>query len=161
MCKNRPMQKNIDIIVHAIPYDFPACDKPYENIAREAGISEAKLITVLKDLKKKGIIRRVAAILYHRKAAYMYNAMVVWEVPEDEVEKKGKIMAGFPEVSHCYERERGDYWGYNVFTMIHSKTFEGCTDIARRIAEKTGIHKYEMFLSKREFKKTSLMVNNE
>jgi DNA-binding Lrp family transcriptional regulator len=155
------MQENIGIIVRAIPYDFPICEKPYENIAREAGISEAKLITVLKDLEKRGIIRRAAAILYHRKASYMYNAMVVWEVPEVDVEKIGKIMAGFPEVSHCYERERGDYWGYNIFTMIHSKTFEGCTDIARRISEKSGIHKYKMFLSKREFKKTSLMVNNE
>jgi hypothetical protein len=45
--------------------------------------------------------------------------------------------------------------------MIHAKSLEGCTDIARRIAEKTGIKRYEMFLSKREFKKTSLMVNNE
>lgn len=151
----------MDVILQAIPYDFPICKKPYENIAKEADISEAKLINILKDLRTKGVIRRIAAILYHRKAAYMYNAMVVWEVPEDDIEKTGKIMAGFPEVSHCYERERGDYWGYNIFTMIHSRTFEGCTNIALRIAEKTGINTYEMFLSKREFKKTSLMVNSE
>lgn len=151
----------MDGILQAIPYDFPICEKPYENIAREAGIREARLITILRDLKTKGIIRRIAAILYHRKAAYKYNAMVVWEVPENDIEKIGKIMAGFPEVSHCYERERGEYWKYNIFTMIHSKSLEGCTDIARRIAEKTGITAYEMFLSKREFKKTSLVVNNE
>jgi DNA-binding Lrp family transcriptional regulator len=155
------MRKKMDVILQAIPYDFPICKKPYENIAKEAGISEDKLINILKDLRIKGIIRRIAAILYHRKAEYMYNAMVVWEVPEDDVVKIGKVMAGFPEVSHCYERERGDYWGYNIFTMVHSKSFEGCTDIARRIGEKIGIDKYQMFLSKREFKKTSLMVNNE
>jgi len=45
--------------------------------------------------------------------------------------------------------------------MIHARTHEGCTNIAQRISEKTGIAAYEMFLSKREFKKTSLMVNNE
>lgn len=151
----------MDVILQAIPYDFPICKKPYENIAKEAGISEDKLINILNDLRIKGIVRRIAAILYHRKAAYTHNAMVVWEVPEDDVENIGKIMAGFPEVSHCYERERGDYWGYNIFTMIHSKSLEGCLDIARRVADKTGIEKYQMFLSKREFKKTSLMVNNE
>ena len=161
MCKNRPVLKNMDIILQAIPYDFRVCEKPYEDIAKEAGINEGQLLNILKDLRIKGVIRRIAAILYHRKAAYMYNAMVVWEVPEEDVEAIGAKMAGFPEVSHCYEREKGSYWKYNVFTMIHSRSFEGCTDIIQRIAEKTGINKYEMFLSKREFKKTSLMVNND
>jgi DNA-binding Lrp family transcriptional regulator len=155
------MQENMDRILQAIPYDFPVCENPYGNIAKEAGISEAELINTLKELRSKGVIRRVAAILYHRRAAYVFNAMVVWEVREEDVEKIGRIMARFPEVSHCYERVRGDYWGYNIFTMIHSRSLEGCDNVIKRIAEKTGIVKYEMFLSKREFKKTSLMVNND
>jgi siroheme decarboxylase len=161
MCKNKRMHENVDRVLQAIPYDFPVCEDPYVNIAKEAGISEAELINTLKELGAKGVIRRVAAILYHRRAAYMFNAMVVWEVQEEDVEKIGKIMASFPEVSHCYERERGSYWGYNIFTMIHSKSLDGCNDIIQSIAEKTGIDKYEMFMSKREFKKTSLMVNND
>ena len=151
----------MDVLLRAIPYDFPVCEKPYENIAKVAGVNEGKLINILNEFKKKGVIRRIAAILYHRKAAYMHNAMVVWEVPEEDIEKIGRIMAGFPEVSHCYERERGSYWGYNIFTMVHSRSLEGCADIIKRISEKTGIDKYEMFMSKREFKKTSLMVNND
>jgi DNA-binding Lrp family transcriptional regulator len=161
MCKNRQMQENMDRILQAIPYDFPVCENPYGNIAKEAGISEVELINTLKELRFKGVIRRVAAILYHRRADYMFNAMIVWEVREEDVEKIGKIMASFPEVSHCYERERGSYWGYNIFTMIHARSLEDCTGIIQRIAEKTGIGKYEIFLSKREFKKTSLMVNND
>jgi DNA-binding Lrp family transcriptional regulator len=161
MCKNRPMDRKIDIIIKAIPYDFPVCKKPYENIAKEAGISEDKLIKTLKDLTTKGAIRRIAAILYHRKAAYMFNAMVVWEIPEHDVERVGKVMSSFPEVTHCYEREKGDYWNYNVFTMVHSRSLEDCKEIVQRIAKKTGITTYKMFLSKREFKKTSLMVNSE
>jgi DNA-binding Lrp family transcriptional regulator len=155
------MQENMGRILQAIPYDFQVCENPYGNIAKDAGISEAELINILKELRYKGVIRRIAAILYHRKAAYMFNAMVVWEVREEDVEKIGKIMASFPDVSHCYERERGSYWGYNIFTMIHARSLEDCIGIIHRIAEKTGIDKYEIFLSKREFKKTSLMVNND
>jgi DNA-binding Lrp family transcriptional regulator len=155
------MRQNMDVLLRAIPYDFPVCEKPYENIAKEAGVNEGILINILNEFKIKGVIRRIAAILYHRKAAYMYNAMVVWEVPEEDIEKIGRTMAGFPEVSHCYERERGSYWGYNIFTMVHSRSLEGCADIIKRISEKTGVVKYEMFMSKREFKKTSLMVNND
>lgn len=155
------MKKNFDAILKAIPYDFPVKEEPYEDIAQEASMSQEELIRALHDMKAEGLIRRIAAVLYHRKAAYTHNAMVVWEVDEEDVEKIGRLMSGFPEVSHCYERERGTYWGYNVFTMIHSRSFEGCSDIIHRISEKTGIEKYQMFLSKREFKKTSLMVNND
>ena len=155
------MVQKIDRIVKAIPYDFPVCKKPYENIAKEVCISEGELINTLQDLIMKGAIRRIAAILYHRKAAYMFNAMVVWEIPEHDVERVGKIMASFPEVSHCYEREKGDYWKYNVFTMVHARSLEDCKKTVQSIAMKTGIEVYKMFLSKREFKKTSLMVNSE
>ena len=155
------MPQKIDRILKIIPYDFPITKKPYEHIAKEAGISENNFISTLKTLITKGYIRRIAAVLYHRKAAYMFNAMVVWEVPEDEIEKAGNIMADFPEVSHCYEREKANYWGYNIFTMIHSRSIENCEDIVQRIAEKTGVKHYKMFLSKREFKKTSLMVHSE
>lgn len=151
----------MDVLLRAIPYDFPVCEKPYENIAKVAGVNEGKLINILNEFKIKGVIRRIAAILYHRKAAYMYNAMVVWEVPDVDIEKIGRTMASFPEVSHCYEREKGSYWGYNIFTMVHSRSLEGCADIIKRISKKTGVVKYEMFMSKREFKKTSLMVNND
>jgi DNA-binding Lrp family transcriptional regulator len=155
------MEQNIDSILKAIPYDFPVCKKPYEDIAKEAGIREDTLIATLQELISKGIIRRIAAILYHRKAAYTFNAMVVWEIPENDVEKIGRIMASFSEVSHCYEREKSDYWNFNIFTMVHARSFEDCKGIVQSISEKTGITTYKMFLSKREFKKTSLMVNSE
>jgi DNA-binding Lrp family transcriptional regulator len=155
------MRHKIDRILKAIPYDFPVCRKPYGNIAKEAGISEDELISEFHDLIAKGSIRRIAAILYHRKAAYTFNAMVVWEIPENDVERIGKIMASFPEVSHCYEREKNDYWKYNIFTMVHARSLEDCRGIVKSIAEKTEITTYKMFLSKREFKKTSLMVNSE
>jgi len=64
-------------------------------------------------------------------------------------------MATFREVSHCYERRIQGNWKYNLFTMIHGKTEKDCEDIARRIAENTGIKDYVLLLSLKEFKKTS------
>jgi siroheme decarboxylase len=85
---------------------------------------------------------------------------VVWKVEEKDIERVGKIMASFPEVSHCYERDTGRYWDYNVYTMVHGKSMEECRGVIKRISKKTGIKVFKMFLSKREFKKTSLMVNH-
>lgn len=148
-------------ILKMLPSDLPLSEKPYEEIAEKMSITEDELIETLEWLRKDGIIRRIAAILYHRKAFYTQNAMVVWNIEEFNVEKVGRIMASFSEVSHCYERDRGGYWNYNVYTMIHGRSVEECNDIVRRISEKTGINDYRMFFSKREFKKTALTMHYE
>ncbi|OPY71549.1 MAG: hypothetical protein A4E63_01505 [Syntrophorhabdus sp. PtaU1.Bin050] len=150
-----------DRILKAIPYDFPLTERPYRDIAAKAGVNEKDLIETLSSLKAGGLIRRVAAILHHRKAAYTCNVMVVWSVPEGDVDRIGQVMASFPEVSHCYERGRGRYWDYNIFTMVHGRSSEECADTVKRISKETGISDFKLFASKREFKKTSLVVNND
>lgn len=147
-----------DKILRAIPYDFPVTERPYEVIAREAGITEDDLIRGLGELKRKGFIRRIGAVLSHRRVAYTHNAMVVWKVDEGEEERIGNLMASFPEVSHCYEREKGGYWDYTIFTMIHGKTMGDCMDVVERISKETGITMFKVFFSRREFKKTSFVI---
>ena len=145
-------------LLRRIPSDFPVVRDPYREIAEKHQMREADLISGIARLKREGMIRRIAAILYHRRAAYTHNAMVVWKATEPDVERIGEVMASFPEVSHCYERDTGGYWEYNLYTMIHGKSLKDCEQIARRISEKTGVKDFKMFLSKREFKKTALRV---
>ncbi|MCX5806028.1 MAG: Lrp/AsnC family transcriptional regulator [Proteobacteria bacterium] len=149
---------NMYKILKNIPGDFPIIERPYDEMANNAGMSEVEFLSALNKLKKEGIIRRIAAVLFHRRASYTHNAMVVWKVKDDDVDRAGGIMASFPEVSHCYEREKGDYWDYNLYTMIHGKSLEDCKEIAGRISEHTGIKNFQMFFSKREFKKIPLRV---
>jgi DNA-binding Lrp family transcriptional regulator len=148
-------------ILAKIPSQFPLTERPYREMARTMGMSEDKLIDTLKSLKASGALRRISAVLAHRKVAFSHNAMVVWKVNEMNVEKIGAVMASFPEVSHCYERDTGDYWSYNLYTMIHGKSYDDCIKSIERIARKTGIKDYRILFSKREFKKTSFSVNHE
>lgn len=148
-------------VLAKIPSQFPLTDRPYKEMAEAIGISEHELIDTLKSLKASGALRRVAAMLAHRKVAYSHNAMVVWKVDEKDVEKVGAVMASFPEVSHCYERDTGGYWAYNLYTMVHGKHYEDCMKSIERIAHETGISDYRVLFSKREFKKTSFSVNYE
>jgi DNA-binding Lrp family transcriptional regulator len=124
-------------ILIRIPSRFPLTDRPYREMAEKIGMNESELIAVLKDMKETGIVRRVCGVLAHRKAAYTCNAMVVWRVDEEDMEKTGAIMASFPEVSHCYERDTGGYWAYNLYTMVHGRLHEECADTIKRIAGKT------------------------
>ncbi len=149
------------MILKNVPADLPCVERPYRDIAEKAGMSEDELIGFLGQLKATGVIRRIAAILHHRKARYSHNAMVVWKVDSGRVEEAGTEMAAFPEVSHCYERECGGYWDYNLYTMIHGRSMDDCNDIVRRMSEKTGLTDFRIFLSTREFKKTALVVIDE
>ena len=148
-------------ILAKIPSQFPVTEKPYREMAETMAMSEHELINALKGLKASGTIRRIGAVLFHRKVAYSHNAMVVWKVDEKNVGKIGALMASFDEVSHCYERDTGGYWAYNLYTMIHGKSYEDCMKSVERIAQKAGIGDYRILFSKREFKKTSFSVNHE
>lgn len=145
-------------VLEALPADFPVSERPYDEMAKEMGMSGAALIDELVALKKAGIIRRIAAMVAHRSVSYEGNAMVVWRVAEAEVGKVGAVMAGFQEVSHCYERDTGGYWDYNLYTMVHGRTREECLATIARMASRSGIGDYRVLFSLREFKKTSFAV---
>ncbi len=145
-------------ILETLPGDFPVTERPYEDMAQAMGITGQALIDELTALKNGGYIRRVSAMVAHRAVSYKGNAMVVWCVPDGEMEKTGVIMAGFDEVSHCYERSTGGYWPYNLYTMVHGRTPQDCLAVIDRMASQSGIRDYRVLFSLREFKKTSFTV---
>lgn len=136
--------------------DIPLTSRPFLEIGEKVGRTESEVIKIIEDLKEKGIIRKFGAVLGHRKAGFKANGMVVWNVPEEDRERIGKIMASFKEVTHCYERPTFDGWRYSLFTMVHGKTREECIRIAERISEATGVKDYRVLFSTREFKKKSM-----
>lgn len=145
-------------VLEALPADFPITDRPYETMARQMGMTGEQLIREITLLKEKGIIRRISVMVAHRSVSYEGNAMVVWNVPAERVEDVGAIMAGFSEVSHCYERDTGGYWPYNLYTMVHGKTREACTKVIAAMTARSGVDDYKVLFSIREFKKTSFSV---
>ena len=149
--------KNIDTdIIKEVQEDFPLISKPFTAIANKIGLNCEELISHLKDLKKHGIMRRVAAILHHRKAGFRANAMGVWDVPIDQIEEIAPKMAAFKSVSHCYRRPTYPDWPYSLFTMIHGRSAKDCNDLLKKLSEISGISKYDALYSSKEYKKTRL-----
>lgn len=142
-------------IIHYLQGDLPVTPKPFALLADKIGIREEDLLKKTQMLKEQGILRRFGATLRHELAGFHANAMVAWRVPEDKVEKSGNLMAGFREVSHCYQRRIHGEWKYNLFTMIHGKNNKDCEHIAKKIADMVEINEYVVLLSLKEYKKTS------
>jgi DNA-binding Lrp family transcriptional regulator len=143
-------------IIAVIQGDMPVTDRPYAHIAAELGIDEQQLLEALKDLVRRGVIRRFGATLRHQKSGFAANAMTAWLVEEDRIDAVGRIMASFKEVSHCYRRDPTDEWKFNLYTMIHGKDEAHCRRTAEKMAEKAAVRQYQLLFSRRELKKTSM-----
>ncbi len=144
-------------IIGLISKDILLTDsRPFKRIAQRLNVSEGKLLNRLKAYKRGRFLRKFSAVLNHRKAGFIANAMCVWNVPESSVLKAGKIISGFCEVSHCYQRKRSPGWNYNLYAMVHGKTKAECMAAAKKISQKIGFSDCKILFSSKEYKKVGV-----
>ena len=144
-------------VIRSLQGDMPVISEPYAPAAKEIGISQEELLAHLETMKERKALRRVAAILFHRRAGFSANGMGVWKVPDEQIAEIGPRMAAFRGISHCYERPTYADWPYSVFTMAHGRSKEECDAILTSIAEESGISDRRTLYSSTEFKKIRLM----
>ncbi len=126
-------------IIKALQGPMKAVERPYDEAAAEVGMSTDELLDRLGDMVDRKILRRVAAILFHRRAGFSANGMGVWKVPEDQILEVGGRMAAVRGISHCYQRPTYADWPYSVFTMAHGRSKEECDAVLDSIAEENGM----------------------
>ncbi len=153
----QPYDERDIAVIRALQGDMPVVAEPYAPAAAELGISEQELLDHLAAMQERGLLRRVAAILYHRRAGFSANGMGVWQVPEERIAEVGCQMAAVRGISHCYQRPTYPDWPYSVFTMAHGRSKEECDAILDAIAEQTGISERATLYSSTEFKKIRLL----
>jgi len=160
---NLEMEKGTDALASAVdaappremgpqPYDEPdvavvvatqgpmkAIERPFDTAAAELGMSVEDLLEHLQGMVDRKLLRRVAALLHHRRAGFSANGMGVWKVPESEILETGRRMAAFRGISHCYQRPTYEDWPYSIFTMAHGRSKEECDTILDSIAAECGI----------------------
>jgi DNA-binding Lrp family transcriptional regulator len=144
-------------LIRTLQGDMPVVPEPYEPAARELGVPVDRLLERLEDMRERRVLRRVAAILYHRRAGFSANGMGVWRVPPERIMELAPRMASFRGISHCYERPTYADWPYSVFTMAHGRSKDECDAILDAIAANTGIEQRATLYSSTEFKKIRLL----
>ena len=145
-------------VIRALQGPMEAVERPYDAAAAEVGMSTEDLLAHLEGMVERKILRRVAAILFHRRAGFSANGMGVWRVPEADIMDVGARMASVRGVSHCYQRPTYEDWPYSVFTMAHGRSKEECDAILDGIADEHGLHGEDraVLYSSTEYKKIRL-----
>jgi siroheme decarboxylase len=144
-------------VIRALQGNMPVIAEPYAPAAARLNIPQGQLLEHLQAMQERRLLRRVAAILFHRRAGFSANGMGVWKIPEQRITELGMRMSSFRGISHCYQRPTYADWPYSVFTMAHGRSKEECDAILDSIAADTGIDERATLYSSTEFKKIRLL----
>jgi DNA-binding Lrp family transcriptional regulator len=137
--EGQPYDEDDVATIRAVQGPMAAIERPFDAAAAELGMPTEALLERLREMVERKLLRRVAAILYHRRAGFSANGMGVWKVPEGEILETGRRMASFRGISHCYQRPTYQDWPYSIFTMAHGRSKEECDAILDSIAADCGI----------------------
>ena len=142
--------------IRATQGDLPDIAEPFAGVADALGCSVDEVLAHGRRLADSGHLRRFAGILNHRTAGFRANGMAVWNVPAQDIQDFGRFVAGYRNVSHCYQRPTYPDWPYSVFSMLHDPKVAGVEETAAAIARDTGVADYRILYSTTEYKKIRL-----
>ena len=156
--ERQPYDEGDVAVIRALQGPMSVVDRPYDEAASAVGMDTGAFLEHLGAMVDRKLLRRVAAILYHRRAGFSANGMGVWRVPEERIEEVGALMAAVRGISHCYQRPTYRDWPYSVFTMAHGRSKAECDAILDSIADEHDLHGHDraVLYSSTEFKKIRL-----
>ncbi len=143
------------VLVAALCDGLPLSPRPYAALGTAIGMDESEVLDRIAAMAANGVIRRLGIVVRHRELGYRANAMVVWDIPDGEVDAAGRRLGDCPEVTLCYRRpRRPPDWPYNLFTMIHGRGRTEVEAAIALIAERTGTagFRHEALFPVRRFK---------
>ena len=154
----QPYDETDVAVIRALQGPMEVSERPYDGAAGELGTSTEEMLEHLRGMVDRKLLRRVAAILFHRRAGFSANGMGVWRVADDRILDVGARMATVRGISHCYQRPTYPDWPYSVFTMAHGRSKAECDAILDAIAAEHDLHGDDRatLYSSTEFKKVRL-----
>ena len=147
--------ENDRALLAALEDGLPLVHRPYAAVAETLGRCESEVIEDLRRLIEGAVVSRFGYIVRHRRLGFRANAMAVWDLPDESVDRVAAGFAARPFVTLCYRRPRRlPRWPYNLFCMIHGRER---AEVERQIAELnteagTGSRPQAVLFSRRCFK---------
>lgn len=92
--------------------DFPLSPTPYADMADRLGVSEARVLAMLKQLRDGRYISRVGAVFSPNSVGA--SQLAAMAVPPERLDSVAEWISAMPEVNHNYEREHH----YNLWFVL-------------------------------------------
>ena len=142
-------------LVSVLQEGLPFFIRPFALIAERIGASESDVLVRIRRWLEEGDIKRFGVVVRHQELGYTANAMLVHDIPDDQVSEIGRALAEEPSVTLCYRRPRSlPDWPYNLFCMIHGRERAEVQAIIAELRQRHGLNDaaHEVLFSLTRFK---------
>jgi|UniRef100_A0A7C3Z0Q1 DNA-binding Lrp family transcriptional regulator len=136
--ENRKAKTDLDeldrAILNEIQSHFPIVSRPYEEMGKKVGVSEAEVIRRVQAMYDAGIIRRIGANFTSRRLGYT-STLCVAEVAPEKLADFAAVVNRYPGVTHNYLRRHR----YNVWFTLIAESEDRLQEIIEEISQVTGV----------------------
>ena len=135
---------------------LPLVSDPYAQWKERLGLSPHTVLSTIRGWLEVGILRRFGNVVRHHEMGFRYNAMTVFDLPEERVDAIGVALATTPEVTLSYQRARAPGWNYNLYCMIHGTERDEVNRVIQQILDDYDLRDVPsaVLFSARRFKQT-------
>ncbi len=133
---------------------LPLQRRPFDPWAEALGRPVSDVLATLQRWLGKGTLRRFGVIVRHHELGFEANAMTVFDVPDEQVDRCGRALAAQPGITLAYRRERDAGWPYNLYCMVHGRDREAVRSMIESAMMGSGLEGYDhaVLFSRRRFK---------
>jgi len=131
--------------------------QPFATLSVTVNQEEDAIIRQVSSWRDDGVIKRFGVVVRHHELGYRENAMVVWDVPDEQVSAFGKTAAQQENVTLCYRRPRQlPDWPFNLFCMVHGTDRQVVMAQIETLAKNTALDAFQtqVLFSCRRFKQS-------
>jgi DNA-binding Lrp family transcriptional regulator len=121
-------------ILNRIQTRFPIARRPYGVIAEDLGLTENEVMSRIKRLKEKDVIRRIGGNFVPEKVGFV-STLCAARVPETAIEHFAEVVNSYPGVTHNYQRDNA----YNMWFTFIAPSMAEIEEYLRQIEQQTGV----------------------
>lgn len=125
-------------IINRLQDGLPVVSRPFEEVARELGVSESVLMKRLQNLLDDGLLSRFGP-MYHAERLGGAFCLAALAVPEDRFQDVARTVNEFDEVAHNYRREHE----LNMWFVLAVDDPDRVASVIERIERQTGLKVYD------------------
>ena len=124
--------------------------RPFASLGERAGMGEDEVLRRVAGWIDEGMIKRFGVVVRHHELGFRANAMVVFDVPDGEVDRIGRQLAARAGVTLCYRRSRNlPHWPYNLYCMVHGRSRAEATPVIESLGDLVGSKGMALFSTRR------------
>lgn len=121
--------------------DFPLEPQPYARLAAEIGCSEGAVLERLAQLRERGAVSRIGAVVAPQRAGW--STLAAMRVPPAHLEEVAALVSSYPEVNHNYEREHE----LNLWFVVAAPSKARVEGVLRDIVYRTSLEVIDLPLT--------------